>query len=175
MKCLIARWRISGALNTGQPLADHVQQHLTQCAACRNFSRNSQRAETAMGSKHERVSQTPEHLHTRIMACVREAHQEAPTMGFAYDRLALFTGIGVVLFALSLGIRMWPNQQAEPQELAASSAISASVTDIDAYRRVAARAANDASVAVTLPMVDEMNNLKSDLASVSDYLLAYIN
>ena len=96
-------------------------------------------------------------------------------MGFAYDRLALFTGIGVVLFALSLGIRMWPNQQSEPQELAASSAISASVTDIDAYRRVAARAANDASVAVTLPMVDEMNNLKSDLASVSDYLLAYIN
>jgi len=46
------------------------------------------------------------------------------------------------------------------------------VPDLDDYRHAVARAADEASVTVASPMAIEMENLKSDLASVGGHLLA---
>lgn len=116
------------------------------------------------------------HLHTRIMASVREAGSLSQESVSAQRRIVLVASMAAVALAVVfLGIAIRPDGEIDNENPARVAAIAIPAADVGEYCRVAAKAASDASVAATLAMADEMENLKSDISTVSKYLLACID
>jgi len=166
MKCFVARWRISSALNGERALSESVTRHIACCAACRRFHANGGFLNDTLGG--ESGHRPPAHLHTRVMASVREAAAEVPSAGLSGRRLALSGGLAA-LALLVLGIVVWQNSGQVPRSAALRSV---SVADVGEYGVVATRAVSDMSVTMASPMSAEMDKLRSDIASVGGHLLA---
>ena len=76
MKCMLTRWRISTALNEGRTLSARETRHLAACPACSRYVAQARLLDTALGEDRRNVEAVPVHLHTRIMASLREAAAE---------------------------------------------------------------------------------------------------
>lgn len=174
MKCFVARWLISGALDGRRELTDGVTRHIAQCATCRRFRTVSQALAEKLGPAAGCDPCVPEHLHMRIMASVRDSGRALSGAGLLPARPALIGGLAVAaLLMLLLGISVWPLHRSgldvhpKPVVLRAIPA-----ADVGRCSRVAASAASEASMAVAMPMADEIEKLRSDIFTVGGHLLA---
>jgi predicted anti-sigma-YlaC factor YlaD len=176
MKCSVARWKISSALDAGQNVTGSVADHLLQCAACRHFHEEARILDDALVSERTGELRKAEYLHTRIMASVKEAGSEPQESVFAPKRVVLVACVAALALAVVLlRTAIWPGGQIDNEVPGQVAALTVPAADVDEYRRVAAQAASEASVAATLAMADEMENLKADVSEVSKYLLACID
>jgi len=165
---------ISAALNGKRPIFETSRRHVAACASCRRFHADAQILEQVLGGEVGGEGTVPAHLHTRIMASVREAGTETATVGLARRRGVLLSSVAsVALLALVVGVAMWP--QGEEREADPGVLATVLVADVDGYRRIAAQAVSGASVDVASPMETEIENLKSDISSVGEHLLACLD
>ena len=173
MKCMLTRWRMSTALNEGRPLADRETRHLAACAACSRYVAQAGLLETVLGEGRRDEEPVPVHLHTRIMATLRDAAAEAAPARVAWwphSRLAGMTA--ATLLVVALGSVVLTNKTEHPRGDRGALAQALPAVSVDAYRRMAAGAIHEASASATLTMTTEMENLKLDAASAGQHLRA---
>jgi len=157
-------------------LPENVMGHVSECEACRRFQERVQVLDNALGTDCSGESERIEHLHTRIMASVKEAESETSDMGLAHGRLALISGIvGVTLIAVLATTMLRFSRESRVELVGNDVSIDVPAADVDGYRRAVAQAASDASVAATFPISEEMENLKSDVAAAGKYLMACLD
>ena len=173
MRCKIVRTEISSAQGAEQALPEALTHHLSECTACSQFARACEDLDVAL--RPVQTPQAPEHLHTRIMASVREVAAPGPVAGIATRRLALLAGAGILCAAIILATRLRPDVQGDASASLQSEPSAVSIGNVDDYRRIVAQVANEATIAATQVMEAEMDDLRSDLQDVSQYFLTYLN
>jgi len=118
----------------------------------------------------------PAHLHTRIMASLREARAEDTSTRVAWWGSARPAGItAAALLVLALGMMVLTNRHENSRDDVALMADTLPAVSVDGYRLIAADAIHEASASATVAMTAEMDRLKSDAASVGQHLWACID
>ncbi len=169
MKSLIAKFRISAALDAGKTLSRSLRQKIAVSDELRRFESDTSALVSALKDAPPE-SEIPATIHRSIMDAVRNAERVPAPKGYGAARhwlpppaLASLLLLLAILWALLPSVKPRPPAPGGPEQ-----ALAAATTALEMGDEVA----RGAPAEVVAPLTDELARLQRDLDHTTQFVLA---
>jgi hypothetical protein len=176
MNKLIAKLKISSALNDGTPLSGFWQKQVSGSPDLEQFQQSAQALDGRLKQPLAPISgETPATLHLGIMRAVRQARAEAEmdqaaTMPFGVAALLRWAATAALVFLLAAGswLALHHHSTGRPPTVANNGA----APSLPSVGPVVEQLAADGAALVSLPMNRQLEGLSRDVRETAQFLLA---
>jgi hypothetical protein len=161
MRTWLAKFKISSALDAGQPLPSSLRRHLEQSAELRAFAQNADELDRAL-KRDLPVVEPPAFLHASIMRDIELSSRPTPRHSHAWHWLPAPALAAAILLAAWWGLHQ-PAPTPVPQPNFAATQTSPGFNE---------QMARTVTSALVSPLSDEWQRLDLDLNKTIDFLSA---